>query len=114
MHINTLFAKLFLTCLGAVVLSHIVLAVIFAVLFQHRLASLHLTSAVLGQMKQMFSIALFLSLVLTSALLFFLSRRITAPLREMTRVAPQIASGAFDQRVKITTHDEVGALGEAF
>jgi signal transduction histidine kinase len=114
MRINTLFAKLFLTCLVALVLSHVVLAVTFALLFQHSLASSHLPSAVLGQMKQAFSLALFLSLVLTSALLFFLSRRITAPLREMTQVAPQIASGAFEQRVKITTHDEVGALGEAF
>jgi signal transduction histidine kinase len=114
MRINTLFAKLFLTCLGALVLSHVVLAVTFALLFQHLLASLHLPSATLGQMKQAFSIALFLSLVLTSVLLFFLSRRITAPLREMTRVAPQIASGAFDQRVTISTHDEVGTLGEAF
>ena len=114
MRINTLFAKLLLMCLVALVLSHVVLAMTFALLFQNSLASVHLNSAVLAQMKQLFSIASFLSLALTSVLLFYLSRRITAPLREMQRVAFQIARGAFDQRVKITTHDEVAALGEAF
>jgi signal transduction histidine kinase len=114
MRITSLFAKLFLTCLVALVLSHVLLAVTFALLFQHNLASMHLTEAALAQMKQLFSIAAFLSLVLTSALFFYLSRRITAPLREMQQVALQIARGAFDQRVNITTHDEVGALGEAF
>jgi len=113
MRINTLFAKLFLTSLVALVLSHVILAVTFAFLFQNSLAGMHLTSAVFDQMKQLFSIAAFLSLLLTSVLLFYLSRRITAPLREMKRVALQIARGAFEQRVKITTHDEVGALGEA-
>jgi signal transduction histidine kinase len=114
MRIKSIFLKLFLTCLITLVLSHVVLAVVFALLFQNSLASMHLTSAVLAQMKQLFSIAAFLSLLLTSALFFFLSRRITAPLREMKQVALRIARGAFDQRVNITTHDEVGALGEAF
>lgn len=114
MRINSLFAKLFLTCLAALVLSHVTLAVTFALLFQNSLASVHLNAAVLAQMKQLFSIASFVSLALTSVILFSLSRRITAPLREMQRVALQVARGAFDQRVKITTHDEVGALGETF
>ncbi|GCE07492.1 HAMP domain-containing sensor histidine kinase [Dictyobacter aurantiacus] len=114
MRINTLFARLFLTCLAALVFSHVVLAVTFAALFQHSQASLHLNAAALNQMKQLFSIASCLSLVPTSIMLLFLSHRITAPLREMQRVACQIAQGEFAQRVKIKRHDEVGTLGEAF
>ncbi len=114
MHINSIFLKLFLTCLIALVLSHVVLAVVFAVLFQHSLASIPLTSAALNQMKQLFSVASFISLAMTSVFFSYLARRITAPLREMNRVALQIARGHFDQRVTIKTRDEVGALGETF
>ncbi|HLW02960.1 MAG TPA: HAMP domain-containing sensor histidine kinase [Ktedonobacterales bacterium] len=112
--LNSLGLKLFLTCLLALVLSHVVLAVVFAVLFEHSLASLHLTAAALSQMKQLFSVASFLSLALTSIVLFLLSRRITAPLRDMQRVALQIARGDFEHRVSIKTHDEVGALAKTF
>src|SRR5262249_60141292 len=61
-----------------------------------------------------FLCAVFLSRALPSFFVFVLSRRITAPLREMQRVALQIARGDFEQRVTIKTHDEVGALAEAF
>jgi signal transduction histidine kinase len=114
MRIKSLFLKLFLTCLIALVLSHVVLAVVFALLFQNSLASIHLTSAAINQMKQLFSVASFISLAITSVFFSYLSRRITAPLREMNRVALQIARGHFDQQVTIKTHDEVGALGETF
>src|SRR5260370_32159205 len=114
MHIKSIFLKLFLTCLIALVLSHVVLAVVFAVLFQHSLASIPLTSAALNQMKQLFSVASFISLAMTSVFFSYLARRITAPLREMNRVALQIARGHFDQRVTIKTRDEVGALGGTF
>src|SRR6266516_65180 len=114
MRINSIFLKLFLTCLITLVLSHVVLAVVFALLFQHSLASIPLTSAALNQMKHFFSIASFISLAITSLFFSYLSRRITAPLREMNRVALQIARGHFDQRVTIKTRDEVGALGETF
>src|SRR5438034_1643884 len=114
MRINSIFLKLFLTCLSTLVLSHVVLAVVFALLFQHSLASIPLTSAALNQMKQLFSIASFISLAITSLFFSYVSRRITAPLREMNRVALQIARGHFDQRVTIKTRDEVGALGETF
>ena len=114
MRIKSIFLKLFLTCLIALVLSHVVLAVVFALLFQNSLASIPLTSAALHQMKQLFSVASFISLAMTSVFFSYLARRITAPLREMNRVALQIARGHFDQRVTIKTRDEVGALGETF
>ncbi len=114
MRIKSIFVKLFLTCLIALVLSHVVLAVVFAVLFQHSLASIPLNSEALSQMKQLFSLASFISLAMTSVFFSYLARRITAPLREMNGVALQIARGHFDQRVMIKTCDEVGTLGETF
>src|SRR5262249_52203007 len=112
--LKSIVVKLLLTCLLALVLSHVVLAVVFALLFAPRLASLHLTTAALNEMKQLFSVASFLSLARPSGFFFFLPRRITAPLREMQRVGLRIARGDFEQRVTIKTHDEVGALAEAF
>ncbi|ROO87784.1 HAMP domain-containing protein [Actinocorallia herbida] len=38
----------------------------------------------------------------------------TAPLREMTAAARSMASGRYDRRVRVTSNDEVGELGEAF
>ncbi len=114
MRIHSIFLKLFLTCIIALLLSHIVLAVTFSLLFQNSLTSIHLNSAALNQLKQLFSLASFISLTMTCFFLCYLSRRITAPLRDMNRVALHIAKGEFDQRVTIKTRDEVGALGETF
>ncbi|GAA3207740.1 HAMP domain-containing sensor histidine kinase [Actinocorallia longicatena] len=38
----------------------------------------------------------------------------TAPLREMTAAARAMARGRYDQRVRVTSRDEVGELGRAF
>ncbi len=43
-----------------------------------------------------------------------LSERISGPLRRMTRLATQMASGDFSQRLRIRAGDEVGALGRSF
>lgn len=65
-----------------------------------------------NQMKYLFVLASIISIVITGLFTYYLSKRITAPLREMNRVALHIARGQFDQRVKIKTRDELGELGE--
>lgn len=55
-----------------------------------------------------------ISLAVTGVFTYYLARRITAPLRAMNRVAHQIAKGQFDERVIITTQDELGELGATF
>jgi signal transduction histidine kinase len=67
-----------------------------------------------ARMKYLFVLASIISITITGLLIYYLSRRITAPLREMNRVAHQIAKGQFDQRVKVKTSDELGQLGESF
>jgi two-component system sensor histidine kinase ResE len=54
------------------------------------------------------------ALILTTIFAFFLSTRITAPLRKMREAAFEVARGKFDTKVPILTHDEIGELATAF
>ncbi len=50
----------------------------------------------------------------SALILFVISRKITAPLRDMNRVALQLAKGEFSQKVSVTSKDEIGQLGQTF
>ncbi len=67
-----------------------------------------------NQMEYLSVLASIISITITGLFTYYLSQRITAPLREMNRVALHIARGQFDQRVKIKTRDELGELGQTF
>ncbi|MCM3122247.1 ATP-binding protein [Mesobacillus sp. AQ2] len=54
------------------------------------------------------------AIVLTTIFAFFLSTRITSPLRKMREAAFEVARGKFDTKVPILTHDEIGELATAF
>lgn len=54
------------------------------------------------------------AIVLTTIFAFFLSSRITSPLRRMREVAFEMAKGKFDTKIPILTHDEIGELALAF
>ena len=54
------------------------------------------------------------AIILTTIFAFFLSTRITSPLRKMREVAFEVARGKFDTKVPILTHDEIGELAMAF
>lgn len=56
----------------------------------------------------------FLAMVLTTLLSFFLSTRITSPLRKMREGAHELAKGNFQTRVPSSQRDEIGELGAAF
>lgn len=55
-----------------------------------------------------------IAIVLTTIFAFFLSTRITYPLRKMKEVAQNLARGEFDTSVPIMSNDEIGDLGIAF
>ncbi|WLR43778.1 ATP-binding protein [Bacillus carboniphilus] len=55
-----------------------------------------------------------IAIVLTTVFAFFLSTRITYPLRKMKEAAHELANGKFDTKVPILTHDEIGGLAIAF
>lgn len=54
------------------------------------------------------------AIILTTIFAFFLSTRITAPLRKMREAAFEVARGKFDTKVPILSHDEIGELATAF
>jgi two-component system, OmpR family, sensor histidine kinase ResE len=66
------------------------------------------------QTKKLIFLAAFIAIVLTTFFAFFLSTRITAPLRKMRQAAFEVARGKFDTKVPILTDDEIGGLAMAF
>ncbi|MDQ0205865.1 two-component system sensor histidine kinase ResE [Alkalicoccobacillus murimartini] len=55
-----------------------------------------------------------IAIILTTFFAFFLSSRVTAPLRKMRQAALEVAEGNFQTKVPILTHDEIGQLAIAF
>ena len=112
--IKSIFWKLFITYIVILFVAHFISVIASYVLFQKNLINMHLNSENFIQMEHLFVVASLISFTITGLFTYYLSKRITAPLREMNRVALHIARGQFDQRVKIQTHDELGELGETF
>lgn len=56
----------------------------------------------------------FIALLLTTMFSFFLSSRITLPLRTMREAALEVAKGNFETKVPYVQKDEIGELGVAF
>ena len=54
------------------------------------------------------------AIILTTIFAFFLSTRITAPLRKMREAVSEAAKGKFDTKVPFLSYDEIGELATAF
>ncbi|MFC0472949.1 ATP-binding protein [Halalkalibacter kiskunsagensis] len=67
-----------------------------------------------NETKQIIYFSAGIAIILTTIFAFFLSTRITAPLRKMRQVALEVAEGNFKSKVPILTHDEIGQLAIAF
>jgi two-component system, OmpR family, sensor histidine kinase ResE len=66
------------------------------------------------QTTKLILLAAGIAIILTTIFAFFLSTRITAPLRKMREAAFEVARGKFDTKVPILTNDEIGELATAF
>jgi signal transduction histidine kinase len=55
-----------------------------------------------------------LAAIVAMAMVWFLSRGMTSPLREMAAAASEMARGNYDRRVRSVSRDEVGELARAF
>jgi two-component system, OmpR family, sensor histidine kinase ResE len=82
-----------------------------AVIIQHSLEEVEETSS--HMIKFIFLSAGF-AIILTTIFSFFLSTRITGPLRKMKEVASEVATGKYDAKVPIVSQDEIGDLARAF
>ncbi|XXM74130.1 ATP-binding protein [Lysinibacillus sphaericus] len=66
------------------------------------------------QTTRLILLAAGIAIILTTIFAFFLSTRITAPLRKMREAAFEVAKGKFDTKVPILTKDEIGELATGF
>jgi two-component system sensor histidine kinase ResE len=76
--------------------------------------SLEVIEHTTNKAKKLIYISAGIAIVLTTIFAFFLSTRITAPLRKMREAALQVAKGKFDTKVPVVDHDEIGELAVAF
>jgi signal transduction histidine kinase len=73
--------------------------------------------AILAPVRQSFNLMLgilFVTLVGAVGLGLWLARRLANPVLKLTESAKTIAAGRYDALVAVATHDEIGALAEAF
>lgn len=66
------------------------------------------------QMILFYAIACISVSVVFAVALFFILRRLSRPLKELTQSAKSIAAGAYDTRVTVKGHDEVAELSVSF
>lgn len=58
--------------------------------------------------------AIFIGMLISIALSFFLSKAIADPIGDMTRSAEKITEGEYSEEIQIRSKDEIGTLGETF
>lgn len=76
--------------------------------------SLHQANITSEKMTNFIFVAAIFAVILTTIFAFFLSTRITAPLRRMKEISYQVAQGNFEERAPILSNDEIGELAGAF
>lgn len=76
--------------------------------------SLDVINHTTNKAKNLIYISAGIAIILTTIFAFFLSTRITAPLRKMRQGAMEVAKGSFDIQVPVVSRDEIGELGVAF
>lgn len=68
----------------------------------------------LTQMYEVGATSIFIVFLFAVAVSYITSKKMTRPIKEMNDAAKVIASGNFEHRVEITSHDEMGELGKSF
>ena len=58
------------------------------------------------------SIMIFISIIFSLILFYFISKRITTPVREINKVVNEFSKGNFEKRVEYESDDEVGELSQ--
>ncbi len=82
-----------------------------ALIFYQSLNKIHILT---NDLRQLLLIFVGVASVFTTLFSFFLSYKVTSPVREMQKAAVQFAKGNFKTRVNIRTSDEIGDLALSF
>jgi signal transduction histidine kinase len=69
---------------------------------------------VLNDLRARLLLATLIALALSAFAGWWLSRRITRPVQQLTTAAEAVAEGRFEQAVQIHSRDEIGRLGQTF
>ena len=69
---------------------------------------------VLNDLRSRLLLSTLIALALSVFVGWWLSRRITRPVQQLTTAAEAVAEGHFDQAVQINSRDEIGRLGQTF
>ena len=77
-------------------------------------ASLQEIDQVIADIRRFLTLATVLAAVLTGIGAVFLARRFTGPLELLTEAAGKMAEGKLEQRIPVTTADEIGRLARQF
>lgn len=75
--------------------------------------SLEVSNQAMDKTTEFIFLSAGIAIILTTFFAFFLSTRITAPLRKMREVAFEVARGKFDTKAKAVSQDEIGELATA-
>ncbi len=128
-------AKIFIAFLGVILLGALVLVV--TIQFTAPTAFAHHMGQGLGQgqgmgmgqgqgmmqtvyqdfrsgINEALGVAALVAIIVAMGASLALSRRVVAPLRAMTTASRRIAEGKYDERVSVSSQDELGQLGESF
>ncbi|MHA7964151.1 sensor histidine kinase [Paenibacillus sp. CAU 1782] len=79
--------------------------------YQRDYSELYQRNLQLQETLKLFAIAIFVFIFIASVLI---SRKITNPVRQLTRRSAEVAQGKLDTRIEITTRDEIGELAASF
>ncbi len=85
--------------------------VVGAIVFNKSLPELRHT---VFELVAMFLMASILSLIIASLIIYIQARKISKPIARINKAAQNIAKGNFNERVDITTKDEIGQLASTF
>ena len=67
-----------------------------------------------NESKVIFLQAMFIALLISALLSFFITSSITAPINDLTEKAEKMASGDFSQEIRGKSNDEIGSLADMF
>lgn len=67
-----------------------------------------------ARLRRTIAVASLLTAMLAGLLALFIAGQLARPLRDLTRLAERMAHGDLDGRIRLSSHDQVGRLADAF
>ncbi len=71
-------------------------------------------SLALSGMQKTVALMSLMAIILSSAIIYYISRHITKPITNLKKAAGEVGSGKLDTEIKIESNDEIGELAKAF